>query len=74
MKEIYRHDTKYKEIKKLIIESIQNDRSELISDINPEKKLITKKIKSIEIKLKKLGVSRKIINTIRRSLFTHVVC
>ena len=74
MKEIYRHDTKYKEIKKLIIESIQNDRSELISDINPEKKLITKKIKSIEIKLKKLGVSRKIIHTIRRSLFTHVVC
>ena len=74
MKEICRHETEYKEIKKLVIESMKHDRFELISDLNLEQILITKKIKGTEIKLKKLGVSEKIISTIKRSLFAHVVC
>ena len=51
-----RNKTQIKGINKIIIETIEYDSSKLINDLNFQKELITKKIKDIETKFKKLKV------------------
>ena len=51
-----RNKTQIKGINKIIIETIEYDSSKLISDLNFQKELITKKIKDIETKFKKLKI------------------
>ena len=51
-----RNKTQIKGINKIIIETIEYDSSKLISDLNFQKELITKKIKDIEIKFEKLKI------------------
>ena len=51
-----RNTTQIKGINKIIIETIEYDSSKLINDLNFQKELITKKIKDIETKFKKLKV------------------
>ena len=55
----------------MLIEALEQNRSELISDID-YKKNNDKKTKGTEIKLKKLEISKKYIDIIKRSFFTHV--
>ena len=54
-----RNKTQIKGINKIIIETIEYDSSKLISDLNFQKELITKKIKDIETKFKKLKIHLK---------------
>ena len=61
MDEIGRFKIKIKGIKKLIIETKEHDISKLISDLKFERGLITKEIKDVQAKLKKLKISKNIL-------------
>ena len=52
MEEIDKFETKINNIKEIIIDAIEHECGELISDLNYKKRLIIEEIKYIEIKTK----------------------
>ena len=59
-------------IKELIIGTINYDCNRLLTNLNFKEKLIVKKVRLIETKLKRQNVSERIIDTIKRLLFNKV--
>ena len=74
VKEIDEFKTKTKEIEKLIIGTTEYDSSKLITHLDFKEKIIIKEIKRIEIKLKKVRVPERILDTIKRLLFKNISC
>ena len=71
MEEIDIFETKIKNIRELIIDTIEYDYDKLIGDLNMEKRLRIEKIKNIEIKLEKLKISKTIVDTFKRSVISE---
>ena len=61
MEEINRFETKIKNIKELIIDTIEHDYIKLIGNLNMRK--------GFEIKLEKIKTSRTVVGTIKKQLF-----
>ena len=61
MEEINRFETKIKNIKELIIDTIEHDYIKLIGNLNMRK--------GFEIKLEKIKTSKTIVGTIKKQLF-----
>ena len=57
MEEIDKFETKIKNIRELIIDTIEHDYDKLINDLNIEKGLEIERIKKIETKLEKIKLS-----------------
>ena len=58
MQEIDKFETKIKNIRELIIDTIEHDYNKLINNLNIEKRLEIERIKEIEIKLEKIKLSK----------------
>ena len=58
MQEIDKFETKIKNIRELIIDTIEHDYNKLINNLNIEKRLEIERIKKIEIKLEKIKLSK----------------
>ena len=63
MKRIEDFKTKTKNIKKLKLDTIENNFDKLINDLNFEKGLIMEETKKIEAKLEKLEIPKRVIHT-----------
>ena len=72
MKKIDAFKEKFIGIKELIIGTINYDCNRLLTGLNFKEKLIVKKVRLIETKLKRQNVSERIIDTIKISLFNKV--
>ena len=63
MKRIEDFKTKTKNIKKLKLDTIENNFDKLINDLNFEKGLIMEETKKIEPKLEKLEIPKRVIHS-----------
>ena len=71
MKEIDKFETKIKNIKQLIINTIKHNYNKLRNDLNIENGLEIERLKKIEIKLEKIKLSKTIADTIKKSVISE---
>ena len=71
IEEIDIFETKIKNIRELIIDTIERDYDILINHLNIEKGLEIERIKKIEIKLEKIKLSKTIADTIKKSVISE---
>ena len=71
MEEIYKFETKVKNIRELIIATIKHDYDKLTNDLNIENKIEIERIKKIEMKLEKIKLSKTIADTIKKSIVSE---
>ena len=72
MEEIEKFETKIKNIRELMIDTIEHDYNKLINDLNIEKRLEIEGIKKMEIKLEKIKLLKIIPDTIKKSVISEI--
>ena len=72
MEEIEKFETKIKNIRELMIDTIEHDYNKLINDLNIEKRLEIEEIKKMEIKLEKIKLLKIIPDTIKKSVISEI--
>ena len=72
MEEIEKFETKIKNIRELMIDTIEHDYNKLINDLNIEKRLEIEEIKKMEIKLEKIKLLKIIPDTIKKSVISDI--